>query len=223
MSIIISTIVLGILFSGIVFGLIKFFQKKKEGTGSGGNMTAIEEEINSISEAVEQGLAYCGEMIPYNKLKSREGDLEHLNRQLGEERAKLEKLDKQVEGLQGTIEVEEASHNELKKGKEEAGELAEQLRMNKEKLESEFSRLEADLTRSLTEVSALSTEIEMTSDQKIACDKVQSGLENARLQLSTLADIYTQASTRFTNLENQYQELEGEFTKLVEKELGGQV
>lgn len=223
MSIFISTIVLGIVFSGIVFALMKYFQKKKESTGSGENMVGIEGEIQSMSDTIERGLSYCRDMIPYSKLKSRKADIERFNQQLSEERGKLEKLDKQVESLQGTIEVEESSHNELKKGKEEAGELAEQLRMNKDQLEGEYTRLEAELSRSLTEVSALSSEIEMTSDQKIACDKVQAGLENARLQLSTLADIYTQASTRFTNLENQYQELEGEFTKLVEKELGGQV
>jgi chromosome segregation ATPase len=221
MYILITSIILGIIFTSVLFGLTRFFNKKKGGAGTGSQIKESQDKIQQLDQSIESGLTYSEQMIPLEKLKLREQEIAELANQLSREREKLEKLDKQVESLQDTVETEETAHNELKKGKEEAAELAEEIRQNKNRLESEYEQLESELNKSLTEINTLSGEVELTAEQQAACDRVHSTLQNSILQLKTLSEIYSQASTRFSNLENQYLELEAEFTKLVEKELGG--
>ena len=100
--------------------------------------------------------------------------------------------------------------------------MADSVRARKEELKSEYVRLESELENSLSQLSALSSEVTLTSDQQIGIKKIHGALEKTREQLNLLNEIYTQAQSRFLNLEAQYGELEKEFTKLVEKELSGE-
>jgi chromosome segregation ATPase len=223
MSTLITAIIAGVIFLGAAFVLQKYLAAKQRGAGISSNIGEVEEKISDTDAAIQNALAHVESMMPLAKLKEREEELEGLNQQLGVEREKLEKLDKQVEKLQKTIEEEESAHNELKKGREEASTLADDVRANKERLASEYQQLESELKQSLSNLEALNTEVDLTADQQIAVDKIQGALESARVQLSTLSEMHSQAATRFTNLEAQYVELEKEFTKLVEKELSGEM
>lgn len=215
-------IVFLLAFVAVFFVLKKMLTQKSAGGGLQASIQNIDSQISAANEAIEQGLAHVKEMVSLDIFQAKEKELAALNKQLNGERLKLEKLDRQVEKLQANVESEEASHNDRKRGKEEAASLADQVRENTQRLASEYSRLEQELNQSLSQLTALNTEVELTNEQKIALDSVCNGVRMSQDQLSTLADVHTQATQRFTNLESQYQELEKEFTKLVEKELSGE-
>jgi chromosome segregation ATPase len=208
-------------FVAVFIVLKKLLGQKSAGGGLQTSIRNLDSQISAANEGLEQGFAHIKEMVSLDVFQAKEKELAALNKQLNSERLKLEKLDRQVEKLQASVESEEASHNDRKRGKEEAASLADQVRENTQRLASEYSRLEQELNQSLSQLTALNTEVELTNEQKIALDSVYNGVRISRDQLSTLADVHTQAALRFTNLESQYQELEKEFTKLVEKELSG--
>ncbi len=217
-------ILVAILFGGLYVGglvlLSRYFAKNKP-SGSSETAGDVESEIALVDGAMEQALSYVEDMLPLREAGERKAAIKDLEEQLEKENAKLAELDKKVEALQADVEVEEASHNELKKGKDEATMLAEELRATKDSLEAEAGRLQEELAQSLQHLESLSGEIEMTAEQKAALSKIGAALDSARAQFSSVAEIHSQAQTRFFNLEHQYLELEKEFTKLVEKELSG--
>jgi len=221
MYILITTAVAGIIFTIGVFLLDRFLSSKK-GDSLGADVLVNEDEAGELGETLEKALSYTELMLPLDSALEKEAGIENLLEQLSAEREKLKALDKQVEDLQSSVEVEEATHNELKKGKEEAVSLAHSIAARKDELRAEFDRLESELEQSLSQLSALASEVTLTADQQIAMNKISSALERGRAQLNTLNEIYTQAETRFLNLETQYTELEKEFTKLVEKELSAE-
>jgi chromosome segregation ATPase len=223
MYILVTSIIAGLIFTASVIVSKIVITKKKEGAADAAQINVLEQRAVKLAEKIDEAIVRFGSMVPLDDYLSREKQIADLEQQHGEEQAKLATLDRQVEKLQATVEAEEAAHNALKKGKEEASILADEVRSNKEQLTAEIARLENALASSLSELEVLSSEVDLSRDQQIALDRISSGLENARTQLRTLGDVYTQASTRFTNLESQFVELEKEFTKLVEKELGGTV
>jgi chromosome segregation ATPase len=223
MYILLTTIIAGLIFTASVIVSKIVITKKKEGAADASQINVMEMKTTKLAETIDNAIVRFGSMVPLDDFLTRQKQIADLEQQHSEEQAKLATLDKQVEKLQATVEAEEASHNALKKGKEEAAILADEVRSNKEQLTTEITRLENELASSLSELEVLSSEVDLSRDQQIALDRISSGLENARTQLRTLGDVYTQASTRFTNLESQFVELEKEFTKLVEKELGGTV
>lgn len=218
MYILITSILTGILFSGGVY-LLNRILSSGQGDSVATEVVEREQEAAELEKNLEAALNYGESMSPLSDSLAKEEEIQTLLEQLAGEREKLSALDKQVEGLQQTVEQEEAAHNELKKGKEEAVELAHSVAARKDELHAEFARLEGELEQSLAQLSALAGEVSLTAEQQTALNKINTALERGRAQLNTLNEIYTQAETRFLNLEIQYSELEREFTKLVEKEL----
>lgn len=209
-----------VFFSAAVFGLIQFYNARKKGAPVTGNLAALESEIASLGRRIEDALSYCDKMISLDEIMQKEQQITKLKADLQEEQEKLEKLDKQVENMQKAVEGEEAAHNSLKKGREEATTLAEELRSSQDQLRNEQKRLQTELEHSISELNVLNNEVELTAEQQAAFDQVYTTLQNAQDQVQMLSDVYAQAYSRFNNLESQYAELEREFTKLVEKELG---
>lgn len=220
MTFIIMSVVGAAIFWGSLILLNKQFTRR-DTSSSSKDIADVEEQISAIDSAIEQAFIYCDKMIPLADSKEREDQIVALGAQLAEAQEKLQKLDQQVEKLQATVEEEEAHHNELKKGKEEAALLAHEIREHSQALESECAQLEQQLQNSQAQLTALSTEIKLTNEQTIAMNKINAALEKSHSQLQSLIEIHTLARNRFLNLETQYVELEKEFTKLVEKELSG--
>ena len=221
MYILVTTVIGAVLFAGGIFVLDRIFKAKK-GASVGKDVAVFEEQVGSLTSAIEKSLSYVEEMQPLENAKDLESQIEGLERELAGEREKLAKLDKQVEALQSSVEAEEAQHGELKRGKDEATALANEIRSRQDEMGLEYNRLENELEQSLAQLSALSGEISLNPEQKSALKKITTAMEKSREQLTVLVDLHTQARNRFLSLETQYAELEREFTKLVEKELSGE-
>ena len=223
MGIVITSLIGGIVFSGAVFAFRMLLLRRQTDGASAAEMRDVETKCAEIGNKIDQAVKQLQKMASLDDYLHGESRISELREELAAERQKLEKLDKQVEKMQTSVEAEEAAHNALKKGKDEAVALAADVRTNKERLGTEVHKLEEDLETSLAELNALSSEVGLTVEQQQALDKIGQTLDQSRKQLRSLSDTYNQASTRFTNLEAQFVELEKEYTKLVEKELSGAI
>ncbi len=221
MKSIVAAILGGVFFSGAVFAFRKFKLRHKLDENVAASAETLKAENAKFGSKIDQVIAALGPMLPLDEYLTQDKKVSDLSMQLKEAQERLGKLDRQVETMQVTVEAEEAAHNALKRGREDAVMLVAEVKANKERLTEEVKHLEDQLATSLAELQVLNSEVGLTAEQQEALDQVGQTLENARTQLRTLADIHTQATMRFTSLETQFMELEKEFTKLVEKELSG--
>lgn len=210
---------LAVLYAALQFG-VKLLSKKQS-SGASDQITSIDKTINELNTSIEAALSKFSELVSGDELDTLEKTKIELNNNLKTIETKLKSLDQALANKQKDVEKAESTHNELKRSKEAAQVLADELKSAKSLLENEHKALESELTQSLTQLETLSSELKINPQAEAGINKIKNSLTNSRTQLNNLIQVYKQGSTRFVNLQAQYHDLEKEFTKLVEKELSG--
>lgn len=206
------------VFIGACWLLVKVASKEIT-SDAGEKLTVVEHRIAELDEVFDKAVGYTESLEPLSLAIERRNREQELKDNLNKELAKLAELEKRLATLQKQVEVAEESHNELKRGKEASAEVAKVIKERKKELELENDNIKKEVENSLDQISKLSTKKKLTPDQNAGTKIIFNSTTNASKQLDTLANSYSQASTRFLNLQNQFTDLEKEFTKLVEKEL----
>ncbi len=218
MGIILTFIIVGLLSSGaVLFFIRKLTKKSQESTGL--DMSAGEDRIGELDQVMENAFKQVEGMVPLADARAIEGKIAETMKQFAVEHAKLDQLEKSLARAQKGVDTEEAAYNELKRGKDDAEQLADKIRSDAERVDSETKRIETKIKESKNSLQKLGTEVALTADQKKAVDAIASSLNESSNRLKVLIESYTVASQRFVNLQSQYTELEKEYRKLVEKEL----
>lgn len=218
MGIFVVWLLFGLLSSGAVFFFIRTLKKKSlESTGQ--DMSASEGRITELDTAMEEAFKHVEAMVPLSEGKALEAKIAETMKQFGIEHAKLDTLEKALAKAQKGVDTEESAYNELKRGKDDAEQLADKIRGDSEKVEGETKRIENEIKQSKDQLLSLGSEVALTADQKKSVDAIAGSLNDSTNRLKTLIEMYTVASQRFVNLQTQYMELEKEYRKLVEKEL----
>ena len=181
------------------------------------------EKSEKVESAIQRAVAAIEDMVPLEQLLELEKKKKRANVELKSERERLGRMENSLGDMQRSVDGQEARHNELKQGKEECQRIADDLRANNAERQAEYKRLESQLEVSIAQMDTLADEVDMTAEQRAAMAELNNSLENSSQQLKNLAETYEQASARFLNLQNQYDELEKEFRKLVDKELSGEL
>lgn len=209
---------------GILFGALHFGVKllsKRQSSGASDQIHTIDKSIDELNSAIESALNQFAELISADELDSLDNAKSELDANLKTVQKKLQSLELALQNKQIEVDKAESTHNELKRSKEAAEVLADELKASKSKLDAEHAALEGELNQSLTQLEVLSTELKLNPQAEAGMNKIRNSLINSQTQLKNLVQIYRQGSTRFVNLQTQYRDLEKEFTKLVEKELSG--
>lgn len=220
-SIIVSALVLAGILYGSLLAVSKVIQKKSSTSGSGPELKATCLEIEALDKSLEEAFAYSSQLSPlsmYTELVQRK---EAFEENLQNEKNKIEVLENKLKEIQAKVTKEETSHSNLKKGREEAIDLANDIKERKAQLEADQKRLNDELLNSMNQLNVLSGELNLTPEQEVGFNKIKNALKNSQDQLVSLSQTYKQASGRFSTLHGQYSDLEKEFTKLLEKDLAG--
>ncbi len=218
------SVISAIICSGILFAILNFGVKrlsKQNSSGAAEQGEDLQEKIVEITGAVDEAVASFSPLLSADALEEIEQTKAEFDSKLNEVKGKLSTLEKSLSAKQKDVDKAESSHNDLKRSKEAAAILADELKEAKDRLESEHKTLEEELTKSLSQLEVLSSELNLNPEAEAGITKIQNALENSRAHLKNLIQIYSQGSNRFINLQGQYRDLEKEFTKLVEKELTG--
>lgn len=223
LTIILILLITAFLSAVIYIGTTKFWIPlllKRLNAAIGENQQDTLSNIEQCDLAIEQAFTYIDGLSALDKLTDIEKRIDETEKSLVEEKQSLVAIEKELAESQTSVDEQEKKHNELKKGKEEAEKMADELRANQETLQAEAQRLQDELVASKNHMQSLSTELELTAEQQTAVDKIQASVDGVQSQLKDLCVAYDMSSQRFTNLEVQYKELEKEYRKLVDKELG---
>lgn len=221
-TILITSVLCGAILYGSLFVSSKLITKRASTSNSSSELKDILSTIEGIDETLSSALSYSENLIPLSNYTDLIKKKESFEDDLSNERVKLELLETKLKEVQAKVTAEEQNHASLKKGREEAIDLANAIKERKAQLESEQKRLNDELTNSMTQLDVLSNELTLTPEQEAGLNKIKSGIKSSQDQLASLSQTYKQASGRFATLHTQYSDLEKEFTKLVEKDLAGE-
>jgi chromosome segregation ATPase len=221
MNALISLVVIGVFASMLTYLAFRLLQAQAS-RSAGKERESVKAEVAKYDNAINLVIEKLNLMVSFDEIS----ELDKRKAQIGEEvkveQQKVEQLQTSLSKLQEKVDVQEAKHAELKKGREDSQRIADDIREKKEILAAEYDKLQGDLAQSQSQVSELSNGVEMDDGQKNALNDIQASLKSMLDHMNEVQEANKLATQRFMNLETQYTELEKEFRKLIDKELSGE-
>jgi primosomal protein N'' len=114
----------------------------------------------------------------------------------------------------------EASHQDIKTAKRDDEVALQEVVSNYNDISTESVSLERRLAESLKSIDKMSAEVALTADQKAVFEALSTALTTASSQLRDVIVAYQNMHERLAALQGQYADLENEYIKLVELQLG---
>ena len=212
-------IVIGILTSGLsVAGAV--FLKKQLASSAGTETEAIQLEINEVTKKLEELAGFAKGYASKKQLDNVEAQLQTERNNLSREKEKLKEVEAKLEGAQKSVETKEGQQQETKSAKEEDEQKLRELMAAYADISSESMALEKKLAASLKNLEVIITEVKMTDNQKAVLNDMLTALTDGSSRLRELLTEYQIVNERLNMLTGQHSELEEEYTKLVEQQLG---
>lgn len=191
---------------------------------SGGITKEAVLELRSQAEQLETDftalLADEKPLISRAQLNALVSETADFQRGLASQRALMSELDGRLNETQKTVEGKEREQQEMKSAKEEDEEAVSDLMAKYDDYSTQAVALEHKLAESLKTLDAMIADTPMTPDQKAVFQELSQALSTASSRLRDLIVDYQGLNERLTNLKGQHADLESEYTKLVEQQLG---
>ena len=207
------------LSAGIIFGGLNFFRKFSTSSMGAGKI----EKLAAIDKITED-LKALGE---FENSHASSAQFDFMSNQVNEARATIEKQKstlKDVEDAltkaQKNVEDKEVRQQELKSVKEEDEKKLAELLANYDQISGESIALEQQLALSMKNLDEIINEIPLNEDQKAVLTQLGDALLQAGSRLRDLITEYEVVRERLETLKTQHTDLEDEYTRLVEQQLG---
>lgn len=139
---------------------------------------------------------------------------------LEEQRDKLQQTEARLKKAQENVIGRELSQQEIKTSRQEDEKKLVEVMANYQDFSSQSVTLEHKLAQSLRQLDAMIVETPMTADQRALFQELSNALTAASAQLRDVIVDYQAVYERLDALRNQYADLENEYTKLVDLQLG---
>lgn len=202
----------------IVVGKV-FARRQLVGSASAEKEKLIK-EMDQIMRQIEGCSKDTANFISKAQFETLMSQVETARSMLAKEKESLTTIEANLEKAQKSVEDKESSQQELKSAKEEEESVLEELLNNYTGIAEESTQLEHQLAESLKSLDAIMAEIELTEDQRSLLDELSKALTTAGSNLRDLLMEYEAVKNRLENLKQQHLDLEEEYTKLVEQQLG---
>lgn len=214
-----SALIIAILTSGLIVGAT-FVLKKRLITSSGSASASIQEEITAITRKLEELAQYAPAYTSRKQLENIEQQLTDESTQLEKEKIRLKEVETKLESAQKLVETKEGQQQETKSSREEDEQKLRELMAAYTDISSESIGLERKLAASLKNLETIVSEVKMTDDQKAVLNDLLNSLTEGSSRLRELLTEYQVVNERLEMLQQQHGDLEEEYTKLVEQQLG---
>ncbi|MBN8550582.1 MAG: hypothetical protein J0M12_14800 [Deltaproteobacteria bacterium] len=208
-----------VLCMGAIFASVVLLKRRLLSSTSSGKETLLLQ--------ITETTAAARELLKFKDSYAAKGQLEYVANLLGGAQTDLEREKgalKEIESKLGTaqklVEEKEGKQQDIKSAKMEDELKLQELLSNYENLSTEAIALEQRLAASLKNLDSMMDEIELTQDQKGVLQEMSNALTNAGARLRDLLTEYEQVHQRLEALRQQHVDLEDEYTKLVEQQLG---
>ena len=198
-----------------------FTVAKKQIMGSdGADRETIIADINKLHDDLEELVTYKDSYVSTGQFKVIADRLAELQRDLKKEKDSLVGIEQKLTSSQKQVETKETQQQEIKSAKAEDEAKVEELLANYQDAANESVLLEQRLASSLKNLDELLNEASLTPVQKGQIVDLQNTLSAAGATLRDLITEAQQTNERLDGLRQQHVDLEEEYTKLVEKQLG---
>lgn len=213
-------IIIGSLFGvGIIAGA--FFGMQKMLLSSGGaDLTQFAKQLAETDSAIRSLLSKKDTFAAHGQLETILKEFEQIQVDLEKTKSELKNIENNLETSQKTVEGKETHQQELKTAKEDEGLKLEELLLNYSTISSESLALEQRLAGSMKNLDKLLSEVQLSQEQRAVLEELSSAMTSAGSRLRDLLTEYKTVYDRLELLKQQHKDLEDEYTRLVEKQLG---
>ena len=216
---IVFTIVTIIVSAGALYGAFIFIKRKCGGSGSV-DFSGIIKDINDTSNKLKELSTFKDSYGSNGQFKTIRGQVDGNKVELEGEKAKLKEIEGKLDTRQKVVEDKELKQQEIKTVKAEDEAKLSSLLANYADISGEAVSLEHKLAESLKNLDNIKNEVVLTEDQKQAVGRLTDALTGAGSRMRDLLTEYQTVKERLDMLTQQHTDLEEEYTKLVEQQLG---
>lgn len=176
-------------------------------------LTAASTQIDALSKHVDG-------YVSSEALSHIERTIASVQSEISSESARLKDVEAKLSSAQKSVEENELKQQEIKAAKENEEELLIELREKYEEYSVSAIELEQKLAQSLKNLDKLMSEITLSQEHRTTLETFSNALTSAGSRLRDLLTEYQVVSDRLKMLEQQHRDLELEYTRLVEQQLG---
>ncbi len=213
------SLIISVLGALIVFGTL-FAMKRKLAALAGGKTDVLAVELDAANTALDDLVKRSGNVASKAQLESVTKQIEDVLATIAKEREALKETESKLDNAQKSVETKETAQQEMKTAKEEDEAKLQDILARYANNQQESISLEQKLAESLKSLDAFVDESSLTADQKAVVQEVQNVLTSAGSRLRDLLMEHEATNQRLLALQTQHLELEEEYTKLVEQQLG---
>lgn len=216
---IVASIILGVLGIIACFGITFFLR----GQLTGGVSKALEEGTGKVNKLHSDfnDLLEGADLLGSNKqLETLEAQRDSEAAGLESQRQTLKAIENRLAEAQKQIEEKEAYHQDLKTAKADEEAKLKTLLERYSALSSEAIALEQQVAQSMKDLDSLMSTATLTPEQKAIFTSLSEKLEAAGSRLRDLITEYETVNGRLKTLNDQLLDLENEYTRLIEQQLG---
>ncbi len=178
------------------------------------------EEIKEINRQIDSLQSKSADLISKGQEESAREQLDTAKASLAAEKDNLKEIERKLDSSQKLVEQKEAIQQDLKSGKLEDEQKMAELMASFEDITAESVTLEQQLANSMKNLDQILAEVQLTNDQKAVLQDLSGALTSSGARLRDLIMEYQTSNERLQALQSQHQDLEEEYTRLVEQQLG---
>ncbi len=212
--------IISLVCTAIIVGVSYLYFKKRALSGSSAEQDALVAEVNKVNAQLDALAEYAESYVSRKQIESLASQIEKIKTELATEKENLKATEAKLATAQKSVEEKESQQQELKSSKEEDEAKIEEILSQYSNISSESTALEQKLALSLRNLDTILSEVKMNEEQKAVLIEFQNSLTEASSRLRDLIMEYATVHERLENLKAQHVDLEDEYTKLVEQQLG---
>jgi chromosome segregation ATPase len=180
----------------------------------------IREDARILENKIIETLAGEGAMVSKSHLANLKKRSVEYRAALDSQKVTRQELEQRLSTAHEDVLARESAHRDMKAEKQDNEVSLQSLLSSYHDISSESVSLEQRLAESLKTIDKMTAEIAMSEDQRAVFEALTNALTNASAQLRDVIVAHQNVYERLEALRSQYTDLEGEYIKLVELQLG---
>ncbi len=212
--------ILALVFSiAILVGAFTYIQKSLAASG-GSEKKEISQKIHALDQEIKELLKYSSSYASKGQFDTLVDMVNNVRAELEGEKGSLKSIEQKLDQAQKDVETKEYQQQEMKSAKEEDEKKLTDLLGSYEQVSSESVNLEQKLAQSLKNLDSIMAELTLSDNQRSVLEDLSNALTTAGSLLRELITENNSVNERITMLKEQHDDLEDEYTRLVEQQLG---
>lgn len=212
----VTIIIVGLIEALLICGAI-FFLQKKQGDGSGSEVTQLTDELKVRSDLLTQIQGIYSQMVGWEDLRERAKEINVLRDALKLERGRVTITQAELETVEARLRELDEIDREIQASGLETKEELRILNKKEKDLSSKNETLKAQIQESLAKIEQLISEVEMSAQMLAHVDAMKTELIQTEQRIDSLLLQIEGGNEQYFVLKHTYDALDIEYAQLYEK------